>query len=1123
MVQIHATWLPTADPYEYSAFFLWARRTGGESSERSTEREEKAGRSDFSVSYSILGIESLEEHLLRSPCLERRLGSKTPLAREELRRRFQLWLPDPRGGMSYARVEVPGIVFRDAEWVTMLQEIAVAGDAGREALGPAPDFRFWISVARWAWELAARGRVIPDVVPVHLLGPTPYGKSVWRLVPTPGYEEDVAAWAKAIPGSALAAHSAPGVAFTGEAAVALSNFLAALMHHSVRVWIGRIPGHYYGHGRIMKRWLWAMRSEDPKFNISEPVLRRFVDCVRAWHEEGIAASYERSPAVEWAWDVVLQLAPVTRRGETPAPPWEEADTEKAVLQGAPPAREVGDDTGVVFAEAAAAHGGNEAAASSRAFPARNAAEGEADASGAPARLQVADGWVLRYWLRSRHDAGAYTAAEELWRAEPGAEVAAARATLLRGLAALAAEIGAIRRSLAEEAPAGCRLTDAEAMRLLTIADTEQERWRSRGIILHVPRWLQEVAAPLRVTYTLSRLPERSRHLGFDTLFDFHWQVALGDTRIDTETFRRLVDSRLPVVRIHGRWVQLQPEQAARLRVLWMNVIRHDPSGETSGSVRLTLGELASELAKDGDPAAKTDVFVPQPAKDADVGVADRLRRFIDLFQGEHAGQERPVPRGLQARLRPYQVRGYSWMASMTDMGFGVCLADDMGLGKTVQVIALLQRWKEEGAPGPGLIICPAGVLDNWRRELARFAPGIRCYLHHGDGRMRGDALRQAVASHDAVLTSYRLIVQDEEELGDLAWQWVVVDEAQALKNAEAKQTRAVRRLRAARRIALTGTPIENRLSELWSIMDFLNPGYLGSREQFQEAFAKPIEDWGDTGALDCLRALVRPFILRRLKSDPAVVPELPAKEETRIDCRLTPEQAALYQSVLGDMMEQIEASAGLQRRGLVFALLTRLKQICDHPALFLKDGDVRPERSGKLLELLVRIRRVWEQGERALIFTQYVGMGRLLQTAMQEATGEEVGFLHGGLSRARRDELVQTFQRGDAPPLLILSLRAGGVGLNLTRATHVFHYDRWWNPAVERQATDRAYRIGQTSNVTAYKLVCVGTLEERIDEMIAEKQALADDVIDAGEKWLTELGNDDLRRILMLREGWVRA
>jgi len=408
------------------------------------------------------------------------------------------------------------------------------------------------------------------------------------------------------------------------------------------------------------------------------------------------------------------------------------------------------------------------------------------------------------------------------------------------------------------------------------------------------------------------------------------------------------------------------------------------------------------------------------------------------------------------------------------------------------------------------------VVGNWQREIERFAPELRVLVHHGLRRRRDLAFASEASHYDVVITTYALAHRDRTLLRGCAWERLVLDEAQNLKNPGTLQARAVRSLRAQTRVALTGTPLENRLSELWSILETLNPGYLGSRGDFRQSFAVPIERNRDPRRRETLRRLVQPFLLRRLKTDPEVIRDLPVKLEMDVYCNLTREQAGLYQAVVDEMLTAIDRAEGIARRGLVLAALTRLKQICNHPAQYLRDGTVLEGRSGKVARLAEMLEEVRAVGERALVFTQFAEMGKLLESYLAARLRCEVLFLHGGTPKGERDRMVDRFAEADGPPIFLLSLRAGGTGLNLTPANHVFHFDRWWNPAVEDQATDRAFRIGQTRNVQVHKFICVGTLEERIDRMIREKRDLADLVVGSGEQWLTELDTRQLREVLLL-------
>ncbi len=452
------------------------------------------------------------------------------------------------------------------------------------------------------------------------------------------------------------------------------------------------------------------------------------------------------------------------------------------------------------------------------------------------------------------------------------------------------------------------------------------------------------------------------------------------------------------------------------------------------------------------------------------------------------------------------------------------VANNIICHNTIQMIAfLLNLRKEEKFDHPTLLICPTSVLTNWEREVKRFAPSLSTLVHHGDKRHKGKTFAKAVEKKNLVITSYPLVYRDLDTLKAVNWQGVVLDEAQNVKNPQAKQSQAVRQFNPGFRIALTGTPVENRLSELWSILDFLNPNYLGDKQFFQRRFAVPIEKYGDRDSLQTLRSLVQPFILRRLKTDKEIIQDLPEKQEMTVFCGLSAEQAAIYQKLVEDSLKEIEDTEGIKRRGLILTLLLRLKQVCNHPAQYLKQKQIdSASRSGKLQRLVEILEEMIEEGDHGLIFTQFAEWGKLLQTYLQQKLGVEASFLYGSTSKKQREEMIDRFQNDpDAPPILILSLKAGGTGLNLTRANHVFHIDRWWNPAVENQATDRAFRIGQTRNVQVHKFVCTGTLEERIHEMIESKKQLAEQTVDAGEQWVTELDTDQLRNLLLLDQGAI--
>jgi SNF2 family DNA or RNA helicase len=580
--------------------------------------------------------------------------------------------------------------------------------------------------------------------------------------------------------------------------------------------------------------------------------------------------------------------------------------------------------------------------------------------------------------------------------------------------------------------------------------------------------------------------------------------------------------------VRGKWVQLDAEQVEAAIRFWQKQDRQQDAGTEIGLLD------AAMLALGGAEVNGLPV--------EDVEAEGWLGEWLDRFTGNETLAVLPPPAGLSADLRPYQAYGYSWLEFQRRWGIGVCLADDMGLGKTIQTLAMLQRIKEQhGAlPAPVLLVAPTSVVVNWAKEAARFTPGLRTLVHQGAQRVRSYEFGAAARQHDLVATSYALVRRDAALLQAIDWFGVILDEAQNIKNPATRQTQAIRRLPATFRLALTGTPVENRLAELWSIMHFLNPGFLGSQHTFRAHFALPIERYGDEQAAARLRRLVSPFILRRVKTDPNVIQDLPDKQEMKEYCTLSTEQATLYEAVVRESLQAIEGArdsgldgapggAGdIERKGMVLAMLMKLKQICNHPAQFLhqmggesESGSASDDllaRSGKLERLVELVDELLDAGDHALIFSQFAEMGGFLRTFLQDRFGVPVLFLHGGTPPRKRNEMVEQFQQeAGGPRLFVLSLKAGGTGLNLTRANHVFHFDRWWNPAVEDQATDRAFRIGQKQNVQVHKFVCVGTLEEKIDAMIEQKKGLARAVVGGGENWLTELSTAELRDLVHLR------
>jgi SNF2-related domain/Helicase conserved C-terminal domain/SNF2 Helicase protein len=588
-------------------------------------------------------------------------------------------------------------------------------------------------------------------------------------------------------------------------------------------------------------------------------------------------------------------------------------------------------------------------------------------------------------------------------------------------------------------------------------------------------------------------------------FEFRWNLAIGDQALSNAEFDKLVEAKAPLVFLDRRPVLLSPKDREALQRFKKRMAAGGEKLSFFEALRLRLGGASHLHGLAVESIASTP----------------RLDRLLQSLEEARAVETRELPAGFLGSLRPYQVRGHAWLYFLVDQGFGACLADDMGLGKTVQAIAVMLDWRRrENRRGTVLIVCPVSVLGNWRRELHRFAPSLRVVLHHGKIRARtAEEFAQMLQQHDIVLTSYNLLQRDEELVSAVSFEGVVLDEAQNIKNPTTKQSRVARTLRGTFRLALTGTPLENRPLDLWSIMDFLNEGLLGTRTQFLQTLEHPIVKQRQKSSMSALARLVRPFVLRRLKTDPDIVADLPEKSEQIVAATLTREQAILYEAVVRKGLQEVEhAGEGIQRRGAILTTLLRLKQVCNHPAHYLMDGSPLASRSGKLDLLAEMLQEALDEGDRCLVFTQFKEMGSLLKTHMEELTGHPVLFLHGGVPQKDRDTMVTGFQESkpDGPKIFVLSLKAGGTGLNLTAANRVFHYDRWWNPAVEDQATDRAFRIGQQRNVFVHKFVCTGTLEERIQQMLERKREVADNLLAAGENWITELSNDDLKRLLVL-------
>lgn len=724
-------------------------------------------------------------------------------------------------------------------------------------------------------------------------------------------------------------------------------------------------------------------------------------------------------------------------------------------------------------------------------------------------------WYVRYLLQAVHDPSLLITAKNVWSSKDLSEIRSAftsigtfnaREYLLSSLGQAMGICPRIETSLKTSMPEGYELDSIGAYEFLTEKAMALEQ---AGFGMMLPAWWTRKGTRLHLNARANVKAPKSdltgmkggSGLSLDQLVQFDWELALGKEKLSFEDLQALAKLKAPLIKIRGQWVQINAEEIKTALEFWKK------KGESQATVR--------EIIQMALGAKKILGNVTFEGITATGWIADLLAKI----EGRQTFEELTTPKGFQGTLRPYQVRGYSWLSFLRQWGIGACLADDMGLGKTIQTLALIQRDWQLGTKQPVLLVCPTSVVSNWQKEASRFTPELPVMVHHGIARTKGKEFKKNALNQAIVISSYALVHRDFETLKEVPWAGVVLDEAQNIKNPETKQSKAVRAFKGDYRIALTGTPVENNVGDLWSIMEFLNPNFLGTQTEFKKRFFVPIQAGRDPEAVEQLKRLTGPFILRRLKTDKTIIADLPEKMEMKVYCTLTREQASLYEAVVKETMEAIDSTEGIQRKGMVLATLSKLKQICNHPAQFLGDHSPIPERSGKLTRLTEMIEEMIEVGDRALVFSQFAEMGAILRQHLQETFGREVLFLHGAVPKEKRDRMVERFQSDeDGPPVFILSLKAGGTGLNLTRASRVVHFDRWWNPAVENQATDRAFRIGQTKNVQVHKFLCAGTLEEKIDEMIERKKEIAEGVIGTGEGWLTELSTAELKDLFALRK-----
>lgn len=609
--------------------------------------------------------------------------------------------------------------------------------------------------------------------------------------------------------------------------------------------------------------------------------------------------------------------------------------------------------------------------------------------------------------------------------------------------------------------------------------------RMFGISTLLPKSLQHLLKP-QISVSLKAAAGKNKtYLSLTDIIDFDWKVSMGDQFISPQEFIDLTKKSSGLVKIRDQYVLLGQEEIEK-------IIKK----LTAPAAPKAFTLLQTLLSEDYEGAAVK----------IDAGLKTKLKKIL-------GDKEIDLPKGLKASLRQYQHRGYNWLYKNAQLGLGSLLADDMGLGKTIQVITALLRFKEEGKlkKAPALVIVPTTLLSNWKAEIEKFAPELKAFIYHGTGR------KAVFNAYEIIITTYGIARTENLKISKQKWYCIIIDEAQNIKNTETAQTKAVKKIKADIKIALSGTPVENRLMEYWSILDFVIPGYLGNTNWFNHEFARPIELDQDKKKLEKFRNITAPFIMRRLKTDKTIISDLPDKIENNQYCNLSKEQASLYKSVTEDVLKEVEGADGINRRGLILKLLTMLKQICNHPAHFLKiKEDVKAELSGKMLLLMQLLETIYENNEKVLIFSQYKEMGTILSKVIHEHFGKKALQLHGGNSRKERDEMVHAFQTNKLNDTFILSLKAGGTGLNLTSGNHVIHYDLWWNPAVEAQATDRAFRIGQTKNVMVHRMITKGTLEEKIDVMLSSKKKLANMAVSGGEKWIGELSDKEIKQLVTM-------
>ena len=973
------------------------------------------------------------------------------------------------------------------------------GDLGETGAGlaVAGSVPYLAALARLADDLAARGRVLPQ-----LAAEDDGYAARWRPVLTGTDAQRAAELAAAMPPlcRAISAAGEPPAGLVTEALEEFSDAAARARLAGLALWPGRGRGGRSG-TKVADRWLRALTAADARIGELTP------------GQEAEAADLSAELA---AWRATAQVpaGPVRTCFRLAEPELADQELAEAELAEAELADQEPGPAADLDGAGRRDGAGQRDGGGQRDGEGGPGGEGNPDHAGQRAGTAAgqpeAAAWRVEFSLQSTDDPSLIRPAADIWAGPAGWQAAGGirhpEEELLAGLGAAARLFPELDAELRSPAPEQVTLDTAGAFKFLS---QTAPLLSGAGFGVLLPDWARKARLGLKLTARSRRSQQGAvtePKFGLGDLVDFRYDLAVGDAALDPEELAELARLKIPLVRIRGQWVELDDRHLqAALRFLERGIAGTMPAADA----------LLAGLRGEDD--------LPVVAVEADGWLGD-------LLSGQADRRLAPVatPAAFTGTLRPYQERGLAWMAFLSGLGIGLILADDMGLGKTIELLSLLAHEREPGPaggeaatsqprPGPTLLVCPMSLAGNWQREAERFTPDLRVHVHHGAGRLTGAELAAALTASDLVITTYAIAARDAGQLGAIRWARVVCDEAQNIKNPAARQAQAVRSLPADSRIALTGTPVENRLAELWSIMEFTNPGLLGPAEKFRTAFAVPIERHGDAAAAERLKRITAPFILRRLKTDASIISDLPDKLEMKVWCNLTPEQASLYQATVTDMLARIEAAEeGIKRHGLVLATMAKLKQVCNHPAHLLGDGSRLAGRSGKLARLEEICDEVIADGEKALCFTQYAEFGSMLQPYLAARLGCPVLYLHGGTTKRQRDAMVARFNELTEPAIFLLSLKAGGTGLNLTAANHVIHVDRWWNPAVEDQATDRAFRIGQTRDVQVRKFICVGTLEERIDAMIEEKKALADRIIGTGESWLGELSVAELRQVITL-------